>query len=496
MHDWRECLKRTRANNGISVGMLKSGPASFASPVTVAPKTIDRGSMSVTCVLTTPDRDRQGDIVEPLGCDTGDHESNPIVMFHHGRDHKLPIGKAEDPNGNYTVKLIHGPDNTPRLVGTTYFSQSSPFASDVFGLVAEDILRGVSVGFDPIDEGPRSHVVEEIGDSPTLDRPALRFKSWKLLEYSHTPLGVNREALTVAVHKSHDGSRVIHPKLLKFLEPYASPRRVTVAGGWQPARVEKSMPMDDDNYDDADPTAGGADPTEADPAAAPAPDAQDAGGEELTPAVKTCYDGAQSLLDLCDHLDASMKKSEHKDAKKKMAKLCAELKQEAQELKEYGDEIKAELAGDTDDAEASAEGSDDDAEGEEGDDEEGAVGPEGEESDDAAEGDDAEGGDDEEEDDDKKDKTPPAFQKDRTGALVIKGYSPKRWTFADLAGDANKSTTTNQPTRVAKDTADLATRLKALEQSNAEKDRELNAVRKEFKGLMADLQAANRRSRR
>lgn len=171
MRDWREHLKRTRANAGLSVGMLKSGPASFASPVTVGEKTVDRGSMSVTCVLTTPDRDRQGDIVEPLGCDTSDHESNPIVMFHHGRDHKLPIGKAEDKNGNYTVKLVHGPDNVPRLVGTTFFSQSSPFASDVFGLVAEDILRGVSVGFDPIDEGPSSRVVEEIGDSPTLDRP-------------------------------------------------------------------------------------------------------------------------------------------------------------------------------------------------------------------------------------------------------------------------------------------------------------------------------------
>lgn len=236
MQMWRDLLKADASEYGVS--MLKDSVASLASPVSLSKFDADRGEMSVTCVLTTPACDRQGDIVEPEGVNLIEHQSNPIVMFAHGRDHKLPIGKAEDKDGNYTVRLVHGADGNPVLVGKTYFSQSSQFANDVFGLVAEDILRGISVGFDPVEDGDR-RTVEVLGESPTLDRKALRFKSWKLLEYSHTPLGVNKEALTVAVHKAHDGSRSMSPKLLKFLEPYAIPRRATVTSGF--VAVEKAF---------------------------------------------------------------------------------------------------------------------------------------------------------------------------------------------------------------------------------------------------------------
>lgn len=224
---WQRIIaaRRPDALNGVCV--LKSAAAPMAAPVNATKPHVDLGKMCVTAVLTTRTADRQGDIVDPEGGDFSEHMTNPVVMFHHGKDHRLPIGKAEDPNGNYTVRFYKAKDGD-LLLGTTYFAQSNRFANDVFGLVAEDILRGVSIGFDP---AATEDAVSELGQSPILDRPALHFKSWKLLEYSHTPIGVNRDALTVAVQKSLDGSRKLHPLLEKYLTPFATPRRVTVTSG-------------------------------------------------------------------------------------------------------------------------------------------------------------------------------------------------------------------------------------------------------------------------
>ncbi len=208
------------------VSVLKDTAASLAAPViTTDNPRVDQSAMSVTCVLTSANPDRQGDIINPAGGDFSEHETNPVVMFHHGKQHKLPIGKAEDRNGNYTVKHVKSPVGNDILIGTTYFAQSNQFAQDVFGLVAEDVLRGVSIGFDPPE---LEDDVDILGPSPSLDRNAMHFKSWKLLEYSHTPIGVNRDALTVKIEKALEGSVKMHRFLLKALQPFAHKRKTVV----------------------------------------------------------------------------------------------------------------------------------------------------------------------------------------------------------------------------------------------------------------------------
>jgi hypothetical protein len=226
---------RTPARYGVRV--LKGAAAPLEAPVNNSKLAIDTHNMCVTAVLTTRTPDRQGDIVDPTGGDFSEHMTNPVVMFHHGKDHRLPIGKAEDPDGNYTVRLVKAADGD-LLLGTTHFAQNNKFAQDVFGLVAEDILRGVSIGFDPHED---EDSVEKLGDSPVLDRPALHFKAWKLLEYSHTPIGVNRDALTVAYQKSLDGSCKLHPVLEKALQPWAKPRNTTVAVSKGDPRYRKDV---------------------------------------------------------------------------------------------------------------------------------------------------------------------------------------------------------------------------------------------------------------
>ncbi len=537
---------RAQSEGLYGVALLKDGPASVASPVTLTTNpTVDESAMSVTCVLTSATPDRQGDIIDPTGGDFSEHETNPVVMFHHGKTHKLPIGKAEDPAGNYTVRLAQAPDGSDLLLGTTFFSQKSQFAQDVFGLIAEDIMRGVSIGFDP--PADESQIVQ-LGASPSLDRPALHFKDgWKLLEYSHTPIGVNRDALTFKVHKALEGSIKMHRKLLDFLAPLAAPRKTVVAVttvtkatdcagmkpkqraavaiakakkkkpqtkgyleainetqgipasvppcpmcggasvplkrntiygyecqgcggshgladshqrlGWPqfkpkgmhvivkaldqtflrlaPVKVGKAMNDDDDELD---PTDTGDVDTDADlpPDDEVAPD-DDAAmtGDEPTPAVKSMYDIAQGLLDLKMACEEGMKKSEHSKARKYAAKLCAEIAKTAEDAKQFGDKVASELG-----AMPSPEG--DDAE---------AVEPE-----------------------------PEPMETDETGALMTKGYAPRRWTNRDFQPAAAPVVTD----------ADAAKRIKSLETELRAAKGENNELTRELTHALDTLQAVKR----
>lgn len=438
MSNWHDILRSSVPSHGYGVTQLKSGPAAYAAPVLSEPGIVDRGEMSVECVLTTRTRDRQGDIVEPRGCDDSDHRAVPVVLYHHGKDHHLPIGKAEDPAGNYTVRLVGD-----RLLGKTYFSQSDRFAADVFGLVAENILRGVSVGFDPVDDGPRQKSVEVLGDSPVLDRPAMRFKAWKLLEYSHTPIGVNPDAVTGIVRKALDGSRPCHPMLLKHLTPFAATRRATVTGGY--SRVEKAMPQPEDDYDDPTAAETGVDTETVDD------DQDQPESSGPTPSVKAMLDAAQGLDDLCEQISAAMDQSEHIGAKKYMAKVCKSVAKVKADIEEVAEKIQGELSG--------AVSTDDDEDGDTDADSDIDVG-----------------------EDEAADKMA-AVQKS------LKDYQRKRWVFADLAAALPRGAG-------GKSDGGLAARVKALETENRDLKRENAAAAKEFRNLKSDLEAAGRLARR
>lgn len=488
-------LRLTAADNKPlhAVRVLKGAAAPVASPVIASKPHVDLGTMSVRAVLTTRSPDRQGDIVDPTGGDFGEHRVNPVVLFHHGKDHRLPIGKAEDPDGNYTVQLVKAADGH-LLLGTTYFSQNNKFANDVFGLVAEDILRGVSIGFDPSADADS---VEELGVSPVLDRPALHFKSWKLLEYSHTPIGVNRDALTVAVHKSLDGSKKLHPLLEKALIPLAQPRRATVStagagfeeriagdpyqvsedamaraknrvkgakkpggavaelagkklkpGDVSPATsgVAKAMDYDNDYGSDASGGDEGYNPAVDDPNSDPnlPPGMTGREGEETPPTVAALLDGAQGVMDLCTQLEASIKKGEHPEGRKFATAICGKLRALAAKMKSRAEGIHGELNGQDygDDADQNA---DEDAG-------EPTEPPEGGESEEP--------------------------ETDDEGALVTKGgYQPRRFV---LAG--------SDPVPVARSGDGSAGRLKALEAEN----KELAAT---LERLLTDLEAGRNRNR-
>jgi hypothetical protein len=144
---------------------------------------VDPANMTVRAVITTADPDRAGDVIIPAGLRNADEFlRNPVVLWAHQRS-LPPIGVCE----RLTIEA-------DRIVAETKFSASSPFAADVFGLYAEGVLRGWSVGFVP---------------ARTVPIPATRGKAaggvcypeWDLLEYSAVPVPENPQALTLAVRK-------------------------------------------------------------------------------------------------------------------------------------------------------------------------------------------------------------------------------------------------------------------------------------------------------
>ena len=137
------------------------------------------GVLSVVASDETPDR--YGDIIRVAGWDLSSYQKNPIVLFGHS---------ARDPVGTAAVrvsgkKLVA--DITLAAPGTT------PMVDAVRALVAQKILKAVSVGFQPTKEP------NEIKDPDTNKwTGGYEWVGQELLENSIVSIPANPNALTLA----------------------------------------------------------------------------------------------------------------------------------------------------------------------------------------------------------------------------------------------------------------------------------------------------------
>lgn len=180
--------------------------------------------MSASFVISTQDMDRSGEIVETSGIRTDSHRLNPVVLWDHGRGPigRLPIGQCQDPSGNYTI-VTRSAEGI--AVARVYFSKSLPFATDVFKLVQEGIIRGASIGFRAIDADPMPGY-EHAGEN---DDPPLRYREVELCELSLTAVPDNPRSLAIKVNKAFGGRK-----------PSKEMRQALVAHGFT---IEEEKPM-------------------------------------------------------------------------------------------------------------------------------------------------------------------------------------------------------------------------------------------------------------
>lgn len=107
---------------------------------------VNEEEMSIVGILASGELDRDGDIIDPQGVQTDLHKLNPVVYYNHGMGGRdLPIAKCEDKNGNYTVWV----DEQNRLMAKCFFVRDDPFSEQIFNLMANKVITGMSLRATP-----------------------------------------------------------------------------------------------------------------------------------------------------------------------------------------------------------------------------------------------------------------------------------------------------------------------------------------------------------
>ncbi len=173
-------------------------------------KSVDPTGRTFSGVATTPEPDRVGDVVEPLGV----RFKNPLslLLFH---DHQKPVGEVRfhKPTADgikFTAQLAD-----PESATSETLKDRIKEAAD---LVRMGLIRAVSIGFRPLDKG-----IDYIRDKDG-GITGLRFTDTEVLELSLVSVPANQQAVIQTI-KSIDA-----PHLAAFGESAASAVRSGVSG--------------------------------------------------------------------------------------------------------------------------------------------------------------------------------------------------------------------------------------------------------------------------
>jgi len=198
-------------------------------------------------VLTTPARDRQGDIMVPTGVSLRWFVKNPVVLWAHRYD-QAPIGTV-DP-GSIAV-------SESGIEADVVFDKGSVVGREVFGLYDRGVMRAWSIGFLPLEW-------ELIEDAASGKVGGYRVTRWELLELSAVPVPANPEALSRQLHCYE--ARGYDPRLL----PVVKALRASMAGAQSgPAHGETAAAEVDAEETRAEHDEDGTPVRRAEPSAAP-----------------------------------------------------------------------------------------------------------------------------------------------------------------------------------------------------------------------------------
>jgi HK97 family phage prohead protease len=164
--------------------LLKARDAQAALPPSTGPtsrmmaiRAIREGAREVDFICSTESVDSYGTILEQ-DWDLTRFSANPVVLYSHD-SRELPIGQAR-------AIEVEGAGAGRQLVATIWFSDVTALARDVWKLVLEKTLRGISVGFDF-----KSYRIEERDGVEVVVLFGL-----ELIELSITPTPANGDCLS------------------------------------------------------------------------------------------------------------------------------------------------------------------------------------------------------------------------------------------------------------------------------------------------------------
>lgn len=168
--------------------------------ISTTTKVIDKQNGLIHAVVSTENKDRDGDIIRAEGWDLSHFRENPVLLSSHN------YGSLRSIIGRWESMDV---DRKKRLVGTArYFvGEGNEEADWGFNLAAKG-MAAFSVGFIPdMSQAKRLGASEDDELWPNFE-----FRGQELLEVSHVTIPSNRQALQQV--KSLGSSQLLHPAIL------------------------------------------------------------------------------------------------------------------------------------------------------------------------------------------------------------------------------------------------------------------------------------------
>lgn len=197
---------------------------------------IDESTMS--CWIPIADgnrRDGVGDLLEVEGIKTERHVLNPLVLFDHAKECKLPIAKAKSHDGEYTFAIDpltktaglraffwQGNDRIPESTNKEQYDHAV-LCEQLFHMYAEGFINGGSIGY---------QVIQARELPPDYERgtpKGMHLLSVLMLEGSLVVLPANMDTVAKALSIPVVCGKPLSPVLVKSLRPF-TPKKVVRMG--------------------------------------------------------------------------------------------------------------------------------------------------------------------------------------------------------------------------------------------------------------------------
>jgi hypothetical protein len=303
---------------------------------------VDTATLSSTALLSYPEKDLAGDLVNPEGVRFFKHMAHPAVDIEHRRDPDFgdaTVGWARDPAGNYAARHVllkcHDDIARPLPVGTTYFDPSDRLQAQAFALVERGVLPDVSLEFVPDWTAAKA-----VGWSDLEGRKAYEFGRVDVVRWTLCAKGVCPSATTLksvydplrsVLSAGRIGSEPLHETIKKaFAHKAGKSNTVTV-----PRTVEKA-----DMNDLETPVPEMPDVPDAEaPADEGADEAPALGG------IAAMYAKVEALLASVEQNESDMETSDSPELRAFMEKVRGKISALAEEIKAKADAHDAKLNG-------------------------------------------------------------------------------------------------------------------------------------------------------
>lgn len=145
-----------------------------------------RDEHAIVHFITTPDKDRGGDTVNPHGMNDEGFAKSPSVWYNHNYVKITPFGYESNPNAVPIGKSLWRKTQKDGVLAKTQFN-NLPFSQDIYSLHISKDINTWSIGWLP-DEKKNALEYDEQNN-------LLKINYWIMTEYSSAPIAMNPNAL-------------------------------------------------------------------------------------------------------------------------------------------------------------------------------------------------------------------------------------------------------------------------------------------------------------